>query len=44
MAGGREVILADYQTAGGEPWTGHDHYRNIPRGYDLDIQSVVQVP
>lgn len=44
MAGGREVIQADYHMAAADPWTGRDHYRNLPRGYDLDIESVAQFP
>lgn len=39
---GQEVIHADYRpTAGGEIWTGDLRYRNLPWGYDLDIQSVL---
>jgi hypothetical protein len=44
LFGGQEVIRMDYQMAAGEPWTGHDRYRNLPRAYDLDIQSLAQVP
>ncbi len=40
MAGGKEVMHADYQPADGRsPWTGRLHYRNLAWGYELDIQS-----
>lgn len=40
MAGGKEVMRADYQPVAGEsPWTGRLHYRNLAWGYELDIQS-----
>jgi hypothetical protein len=42
---GQEVIHADYRpAAGGDIWTGDSRYRNLPRGYDLDIQSVLSAP
>jgi hypothetical protein len=42
VLGGREIIHAEYQpSAPGETWAGHARYRNLPWGYDLDIQSVL---
>jgi len=38
----REIIRAEYQPAApGETWAGHARYRNLPWGYDLDIESVI---
>ncbi|HLN26006.1 MAG TPA: DUF3261 domain-containing protein [Patescibacteria group bacterium] len=38
--GGKEVIHADYQPgAGGDPWSGSLRYRNLPWGYELEVQS-----
>jgi hypothetical protein len=40
LAGGKEVMRADYQPRDGEnPWTGRLNYRNLAWGYELDIQS-----
>jgi hypothetical protein len=40
VADGEEVVIADYQpTTPGDPWSGHQHYRNLAWGYDLDIQT-----
>jgi hypothetical protein len=45
LMAGQEVIHADYQpAAGGEIWAGVSRYRNLPWGYDLDIQSVLSTP
>ncbi|MEA2756035.1 MAG: hypothetical protein QOJ54_2324 [Aliidongia sp.] len=42
---GQEVIHADYLSAAeGAAWAGHAHYRNLPWGYDLDIQSAIAAP
>jgi hypothetical protein len=45
LMAGQEVIHADYlPVAGGEIWVGNSRYRNLPWGYDLDIQSVLSTP
>jgi hypothetical protein len=45
LTAGKEVIHADYQSdSDSEAWGGHAHYRNLPWGYDLDIQSVLATP
>ncbi|PKU24599.1 DUF3261 domain-containing protein [Telmatospirillum siberiense] len=45
LAGGREVMRADYQPVSGDsPWTGRLHYSNLAWGYSLDIQTVETRP
>lgn len=45
LMAGQEVIHADYRpTAGHEIWMGESHYRNLPWGYDLEIQSILSPP
>lgn len=42
---GAEVMHAEFQPlAGGDPWNGSAHYRNLPWGYTLDIQSRIIGP
>ena len=44
-ADGKEAITADYQPAvSGDPWSGHQHYRNLAWGYELDIQTAEPTP
>lgn len=42
---GKATITADYQpTVPGDPWSGHQHYRNLAWGYELDIQTAEPGP
>ena len=36
---GKELIHAEFQPIGADPWNGKARYRNMPRDYALDIQS-----